>query len=295
MNPFLTEDFNGTFPFTPHLINLEQGKMCFIDEGEGDPLLFLHGNPTWSYINRHFITPLACHRRVIAPDHLGFGRSDKPSDAPYTLHWHIKNITEMIISLDLQNITLIVHDWGGPIGLGFATEHYSRIKRLVIFNSWAFRINHGTKLHPILASVRKPIIGERLVLEKNFLIEQGIPAGIYKKELITPITMNAYRAPFSEPNSRRAILELVRNIPLTAEHPSNQIITRTENRLHLLDIPVAIIWGTQDPVFPPTFVNKWKYHFPSAKVYLLSEASHFLQEDEPGQILSILQDFIDTN
>ena len=292
MDFFLTKEFKNEFPFSPNYIDLKEGKMHFIDIGNGDPLLFLHGNPTWSFLYRHFILPLSDNNRVITIDHLGFGRSDKPFEAPYTVSWHIKNLTEMVLKLNLYNITLIVHNWGGPIGFGFAVENFERIKRLVVLNSWAFGIIKGARLHPALETIQKQGFGERLILKENFLVEQGIPAGIYKKEIITPLIMNAYRAPFVGLNYRKAMLALLRDIPTTDDHMSTKIFLSIEDRLHLLDVPITIIWGTQDPVFPPFLVNKWKYYFPSANVHLLSNASHFLQEDEPKKILSIIKEFI---
>lgn len=280
------------FPFEPRFADLAAGRMHYVDEGRGDPVLLLHGNPTWSYLYRKFIEPLSRTHRVLVPDHLGFGRSELPPEAPYTLAWHIANLTEFVLRLDLKNVTLAVHDWGGPIGLGFATEHVGRVRRLVVFNSWAFRVPSGARIHPLLEAARLPGTGERLILEENALVERGIPGGMHRTDRLTEALMEAYRSPFREPVSRRPILALIREIPVGRDTPSASIIERIQDRLRTLPAEVLVIWGERDPVFPKGLVALWKARFPAARVEMLPEASHFLQEDAPEQVLDLLQSFL---
>ncbi len=292
-NSDLFGDFGGTFPFDQHFINLDQGKMHMVDEGQGEPVILLHGNPTWSYLYRLFIQPLSEKYRVIVPDLLGFGRSEKPVGAPYSLKWHIENITEMIQKLDLKDVTLVLHDWGGPIGLGFAVDHVESIKRLVIMNTWAFSIPADIVLPELLTSVRKPDLGEKYVLEQNIMVERSIPEGIYDKSKVTSQLLEAYRAPFINPASRRSTLALVREIPVGNQGESASIIASIHKRLRLLRVPMVIIWGVEDRVFPVDIVKMWQLYFPSSEVHLIPEASHFLQEDKPEEVVSRILRFLE--
>jgi acyl-CoA synthetase (AMP-forming)/AMP-acid ligase II/pimeloyl-ACP methyl ester carboxylesterase len=280
------------YTFKPHYLKLEAGRMHYIDEGRGEPVLMVHGNPTWSYLYRDFIGPLSEHNRVIAPDHLGFGRSQKPPDAAYTLPWHINNLTEAVNRLDLYDISLVVHDWGGPIGLGFAVNHVERIKRLIILNTWAFLLPGNSPLPPLLAQIREPGVGEKLVLEQNALVERGIPGGISRRDRVSAGMMAAYRQPFPTAETRRAMLALVREIPLGKKAPAAETMESIQVGLRKLKIPAIIIWGEKDPVFSPRLVKIWHAYFPGSKAHLLPGVSHFLQEDEPGEILAIMQDFL---
>lgn len=278
------------FPFRPHYCPLPAGRMHYLDEGSGHPVLLLHGNPTWSYLYRRFVRPLASTHRVIAPDHLGFGRSDKPAGADYCLGWHVDNLTAFVERLDLRDLTLVVHDWGGPIGLGFAVEQPERIRRLVLFNTWAFRLPAGTRLHPLLEAIRQPGLGEKLVLEQNALVERGLPGGMCRPA--SPRLLAAYRAPFPDADSRRAMLAMVRDIPLGSQGETAARMGRIERGLGRLSAQVLVVWGGRDPVFPPSLVDLWRLHFPHARVELLPRASHFVQEDEPRRVVALVRRFL---
>ncbi len=281
------------FPFKGKYSSLTDGNMHYIDEGgSGDPILFLHGNPTWSFMYRHYIYPLSQNHRVIVPDLLGFGLSDKPKEVPYTPKWHIQNITEFILNLNLQNITLVVHDWGGPIGLGFAVKHIGRIKSLIITNSWVFCMPQTISLHPFLKSIRDEKKGPEIILKNNLLIEYGIPEGIIQKSKITPLLMEAYRYPFVDPTSRVPMLKLVREIPIGSSSSTAKLFSQIESKLHTLKVPVLIIWGQQDPIFPYFIIDYWKKYFPMAKIHRLTKASHFLHEEEPEQVLTQIKNFM---
>jgi haloalkane dehalogenase len=288
----LGSDFSGTFPFQSLYFKTPDGQMAYVDQGQGEPIVMLHGNPTWGYLYRKFIPPIASRHRAIAVDHLGFGRSEK---APRMLRLqdHIRNFSELALNLDLKNVTLVMQDWGGPIGLGFATRHPKRIKRLVIMNTWAFRIAAGTQLHPLLEQFRTPGIGEALVQGMNLFVEGFLPAGIHRPERRDPIMMAAYRAPFPDFNSRAPILAFPRDIPVGDNHPSSAVMGAIQDNLHRLQVPALIVWGTHDIAIPPQLIQaRWLRYFPNAEVHLLDTASHFLQEDEPEQIISLILDFI---
>ncbi|MCH7579819.1 MAG: alpha/beta fold hydrolase [Chloroflexi bacterium] len=294
MADLTNETFGGTWPYKPRFYEHDGVKLHYVDEGEGDPIVMLHGNPTWGYLYRNFIPPLSQTNRCVAPDHMGFGKSDKPLDKQYTLARHIENFTALMDELELKDITLVMQDWGGPIGLGFGVEHAGRIKRLVILNTWAFRIPEGSPLAPLLELFRQPNVGEAMVQGLNLFVEGFLPAGIYHKEKLDTF-MPAYRAPFPDWNSRIGTLEFPRDIPVGDDQRSSETMAKIQDALVNINVPTTIIWGMQDPAIPPPLIEAWKGVYPHAEEHRIETASHFLQEDEPEQIVELIQDFLRAN
>ena len=294
MTDLTNETFGGTWLYRPRFFEHECVRLHYVDEGEGEPIVMLHGNPTWGYLYRNFIPPLSESNRCVVPDYMGFGKSDKPLDQPYTLARHIENFSALMLDLDLRDVTLVMQDWGGPIGLGFGVEHPERIKRLVILNSWAFRIPEGSSLAPLLELFRQPHVGEAMVQGLNLFVEGFLPAGIYHKERLEEF-MPAYRAPFPDWNSRIGTLAFPRDIPVGDEHPSTATMGRIQDNLGKLNVPTTIIWALQDPAIPPPLIDAWKGVYPHAEEHRIETASHFLQEDEPEQIVGLILDFLKRN
>lgn len=274
-----------------HYVQLRRGRMHYLDEGSGEPVLLLHGNPTWSYLYRNVIPWLCGRRRVVAPDHLGFGLSEKPEGAPYSLRWHTENLEEFVNKLELRELTVVLHDWGGPIGLGLALQDRSRVKRLVIMNTWAFRLSAQVRLPQLLELCRKPGVGEDLVLGQNLLVERGIPEGVCHPERIAGEVLAAYRAPFVSAEERRSVLAMVRDIPLGEDTDTARLIGAIQDGLADLRLPATIIWGERDPVFSTQVLALWRLYFPAAEVHLLPDASHFLQEDAPDELGRLIEAF----
>ncbi len=238
------------FPFRSKFHAVEGDKLAYVDQGRGEPVVLLHGNPTWGYLYRKFIPPLARTNRVIVPDHMGFGRSDKPLDpSRYRLARHIANLESLLLKLDVRNVTLVMQDWGGPIGLGFAVRHPDRVKRLVIMNTWAWVIPAGTRIHGLLEQFRQPGGGAALVQGLNLFVEGFLPAGVHKKERVTAALMRAYRVPFPEWNSRVGILAFPRDIVVGDDHPSAPAMHEIAQKLPTLKVPVLLIWAMKDPAF----------------------------------------------
>ena len=287
--------FGGSWPYAPRFFEHEGVRLHYVDEGAGEPVVMVHGNPTWGYIYRNFLAPLSANRRCVVPDHMGFGRSDKPLDeGRYRLARHVENLTALLLALDLRNATLVMQYWGGPIGFGFATEHPERIKRLVILNTWAFLYPEGTRLHGLLELFRKPHVGEAMVQALNLFVEGYLPGGLYHKERL-PEVMPVYRAPFPDYNSRIGTLAFPRDIPVGAEHPSAPTMRRIEERLERLEVPTAVVWGMRDPDFEPSVIGQWTDVYPHAEVHRIETAGHFLQEDEPDRIVALIEDFLRRN
>jgi cis-3-alkyl-4-acyloxetan-2-one decarboxylase len=287
------ETFEGTFPFAPHYFRVNGFDMHFVDEGQGEPLLFLHGDPTWGYLWRKIVAPLSRDYRCVVPDHMGMGKSGNPREPnPYRLHHHSANLEALVLGLDLRNLTLVLHDWGGPVGLFFAARHRSRIKRLVLLNTWAFAPWPGGPLPKLLEIIRSAR-GEKFVLEKNGYLEPALMGTTYHAEQITPAVLAAYRAPFPTPESRLALLCWSRDIPLQESDPSYANMKCVESALpELADILTLLIWGMRDPILPPSVLKMWHERLPNAATVEIEDASHFLQEDAPERILAAIEDFL---
>jgi len=283
----------GTWPFTPHYYVNNDVALHYVDEGQGEPMVLVHGDPTWGYLYRKFIPPLARHHRCIVPDHMGMGKSSVPSvPYPYRLQHHIANFTSLMLSLDLYDITLVLHDWGGPVGLGFAIRHPARIKRLVLMNTWAFALWPGGPLPRLLEMIRSQR-GEKFVLERNGYLEPALQGTTHHVEHLTATVMDAYRAPFPTPASRLALLCWSRDIPIQASDPSYPEMQQIEQHLaQFARTPVLLVWGMHDPVLGESVLRLWQQVFPHASTHTIADASHFVPEDAPERIVGWIEAFV---
>jgi len=285
----LETDFEGTFPFEPRYVEAGDVRIHYVDEGPRDAptLLFVHGNPTWSYMWRRQIAELSGQgRRCVAFDHMGFGRSDKPRQlARYSLAAHIDNARTLVDELDLTDVTLVAHDWGGPIGLGAMLDHAERLSAAVLINTWAWEL--PSFVPPFIREFRTEGLGEILVLAGNMFVE-SIPGGMASRDT-DPVMMEAYRAPFPDYWSRVGMLAFQRDIPFTERDRSAALMGSIHERLNPLDIPVTLVWGMRDPVFQPVFMDQWRELFPDARVVELEDAAHFVPEDRPDAITQTLR------
>ncbi len=290
------ETFDGTFPFAPRYFDHNGFQMHFVDKGSGEPVVLVHGDPTWGYLYRNFIHALARHHRCIVPDHMGMGKSGVPQEPyPYRLQHHIANFENLLLYLDLRDITLVLHDWGGPVGLGFATRHPERVKRLVLMNTWAFAPWPGGPF-PRLLEIIRSARGEKFVLEKNGYLEPALLGTTFHIENLTRVVMDAYRAPFPTPESRLALLCWSRDIPVSERDPSYAEMKRIERGLpQFLDTPALLVWGMNDPVLSEPVLRTWQSTYPRAITYEIEDASHFLQEDAPARIVNCIEEFLEAN
>jgi cis-3-alkyl-4-acyloxetan-2-one decarboxylase len=292
MTTTLNGDFKGTFPYEPHFVDAGEVRLHYVDEGPPDaaPLLFVHGNPTWSYLWRRPIAELSARgHRCVAFDHMGFGRSDKPPQlSAYSLERHIENALALIDALDLSEVTLVAHDWGGPIGLGALLERRDRLRAMVLMNTWAWEL--PSFLPPFLREFRTEGLGEILALGGNLFVE-SIPGGMRRRD-VDPLMMEAYRAPFPDYWSRAGTLAFQREIPLTERDRSAPLMASIHERLPDLSLPVLLVWGMRDPVFQPVFLEQWRELFPEAETVELDDASHFLVEDSPDAVTDAIEGFL---
>jgi cis-3-alkyl-4-acyloxetan-2-one decarboxylase len=287
----LSGDFGGTFPFEPRYLRAADVRLHYVDEGprEATPVLFAHGNPTWSYLWRRQIADLSEQGyRCVAFDHMGFGRSDKPPHlSVYTLRAHVDNALALVDALDLRDVVLVAHDWGGPIGLGALLERRERLRGLVLMNTWAWEL--PSFLPPFLREFRTEGLGEILALGGNLFVE-SIPGGMARRD-IDPVMMDAYRAPFPDYWSRAGMLAFQREIPLTERDRSARLMGSIHERLPQLDVPVLLVWGLRDRVFQPVFLEQWRELFPAARTVELDDAGHFLVEDRPEAVTDAIAGF----
>jgi pimeloyl-ACP methyl ester carboxylesterase len=291
MTASLDGDFGGTFPFAPRFIESDSLRLHYVDEGPSDapPLLLVHGNPTWSYLWRHQLRDLPARgHRCVAPDHMGFGRSDKPPHlSAYSLRAHIDHTLALVDQLDLRDVILVAHDWGGPIGLGALLERVDRLRGLVLMNTWAWEL--PSFVPPFLREFRTEGLGEILALGGNLFVE-SIPGGMVRRDT-DPVMMDAYRAPFPNYWSRVGPLAFQREIPLTERDRSAHLISAIQDRLLELDVPALLVWGMRDRVFQPMFLEQWREMLPAAQVVELHDAGHFLVEDRPDAITEAIHGF----
>ena len=270
--------------------------MHYVDEGNGEPVVLVHGDPTWGYLYREFIRPLSEGYRCIVPDHMGMGKSGIPrSPYPYRLQHHINNFETLLLSLGLTDITLVLHDWGGPVGLGFAIRHPKLIKRLVLMNTWAFARWPGGPFPKLIEIIRSER-GENFVLKRNGYVRNAIVGTTHNKHKISHTVLDAYLAPYPTPESRLALLCWSRDIPTNENDPSYSEMEQIEKHLAQFDqLPILLIWGMQDPVLPPAVLELWQKIFPKASVSQINNASHFLQEDAPENVRNCVTDFLIRN
>ncbi len=274
--------FRDAYPFEPHFLELGASALHYIDEGPRDapPLLCVHGNPSWSYLFRSLARSCADELRVIAPDHLGMGLSGPPLRSPARLEQRIEQLEALVLALDLERITLVVHDWGGPIGLSLALRQPRRIARVCVLNTAAFR---SQRIPWRIAACRPPLLGELALLCGNGFARAALRMAVERP--LGAQTRAAYLAPTRERANRRAILDFVRDIPLSERHPSYALLEQIERGLHeLRHVPSSIVWGERDWCFTPHFRAEWQRRLPQAHTRVLERAGHWLLEDEPQAV-----------
>ena len=273
------ERFDGLpgYDFTPNYVEQDGLRMHYLDEGSGAPVLLLHGEPTWSYLYRKIIPELSPSARAIAPDYFGFGRSDKPLRLEdYSYDFQVGSITRLVEELDLSDLTVVVQDWGGPIGLRLAVEHPDRVARLVIMNTG-------------IGGGRPP--SEEWLRFRDFVRRVGtdlIPGKLVRISAVQPMddeVEEAYSAPWPVPESKAGILAFPDLVPISPEHPDTPAHLAVREKLGRWEKPALVLFADSDPIFSPRVAERIAEHIPGALAPEIVEgAGHFLQEDKGAEI-----------
>ncbi|MFP4282822.1 MAG: alpha/beta fold hydrolase [Verrucomicrobiota bacterium] len=276
MSPAVPDWLRALYPFSSHWLEQPGGRQHFLDEGRGHPVLMCHGNPTWSFYYRGLAQAVvAAGGRAIAPDHLGCGLSDKPAGWSYRLADHIENTRRLIEDRGLERFSLVVHDWGGPIGLGAALAFPERIERIVILNTAAFR---SRRMPWRIALCRMPLFGDLAVRYLNAFA--GPATRMTTVRPLTPELRRAYLWPYRSAAARVAVSRFVQDIPRRPAHPSYATLTQVEEGLaELRGKPVQITWGGRDWCFDRSFFEEWQRRLPEAKSDWLADCGHYVLED----------------
>jgi haloalkane dehalogenase len=284
------------YPFRSQWFDLAGVRMHYLDEGraEGPVVVMLHGNPTWSYYYRHLIVALADRYRCIVPDHIGMGLSDKPDDEQYeyTLARRVTDLEALLEHLQIrERAALVVHDWGGMIGMAVAVRRPERFDRYVVMNTAAFTLPDGVAPPWQLEVCRMPVLGALAVRGLNLFARATVRKCVGR--WLPRAVRKSYLAPYNSWKNRRAVLRFVQDIPLTPSDPSYAFSTHVAARLGTLaNRPMMIAWGLRDFVFSPPFLQEWRDRFPDAEVHTFQDAHHLVLEDARDEIVPLVREFL---
>lgn len=275
------------YPFDAKYFSINGQSMHYIDEGVGAVLLFVHGTPSWSFDFRYQIKALSKHFRCIAIDHIGFGLSDKPADYDYSTKNHAQTLTAFIQALQLEQITMVTHDFGTIIGMDYALNHPNNIHQLVIFNSWLWDCSERPefiKSSKILRSPLLPFLYKRLNFSPRFLIPQSFA----NKHKLTPSIHQHYRKVFSKASERNGPLAFARSL-LNDQAWFGELWAKKEV---LQQKKMLFIWGMKDPFILAEYLDEFLTAYPQAKAIRLQDCGHFPQEEEKEQVLEAMARFL---
>jgi len=281
------------YPFESRFLSVGRHRLHYLDEGAGEPLLFVHGNPTWSFYWRNLILGLRDRYRCVAVDHIGCGLSDKPQDYNYTLAQRIDDLAEVVQRLELRGATLVAHDWGGAIGLGTVEQLRKRFARIVLFNTGAF----PPPFVPWrIAACRTPLLGTLAVRSFNAFARGAVSMAVEKPQRMTADVRAGLLAPYNDWSHRIAVDRFVRDIPFTPRHPTWQVLERIEAGLDALAaLPIQMIWGMRDWCFRPECLDRFVRHWPSAEVHRLDDCGHYVVEDAHERIIPLMRTYLSRN
>lgn len=282
----IPQELKNEYPFQSHFMPIEKNQYHYVDEGNGEVILMLHGNPTWSFFYRNLAKHFSKTHRVIVPDHMGCGLSDKPQDYEYTLKHHVDNICLLVEKLKIKNITLVVHDWGGAIGMGLATRHPELIKKMVVMNTAAFR---SIEIPARINILRNPV-GEWFIRQFNGFA--GPATFMATKKGLNPLVKKGFILPYDNFETRIATAKFVQDIPMNDSHPTYHTLKEIEEKLTTIKAPVLLLWGEKDFCFTMSFQKKWLQFFPEARAVTYPLAGHYLIEDEKEAVISEIEKFL---
>ena len=283
------------YPFRSRWLALPEGRVHYIDEGSGrgtdDPIVLVHGTPTWSFEYRHLITGVRPGHRVIALDHLGFGLSERPADASYTPEAHAARFRAFVDGLGLSRFTLVVHDFGGPIALPVAVDDPGRVSRLVVLNSWMWSFADDPEMREMAKRARMVSgrFGRFLYRRLNASLRLVTPSAYGDRRKLTRAIHRQYLAPFPDADSRERVLWALARALLESSAFYDGLWRRREQ---LAARPALIVWGMKDTAFRPVQLARWRQALPHASTVQLPDAGHWPHEEEPARVVAAVRDFI---
>ena len=287
--------FADLYPWQSRWFDRDGLQMHYLDEGRGDALVMLHGNPTWSFYWRHLVAGLCDTHRTVVPDHIGMGLSDKPGDDryTYTLASRVADLDALLRHLDIrQNVTLIGHDWGGMIGLAWAMGHPGRVQRLVLMNTAGFLLPKGLSL-PWRLKVVRHLPASIPVRGLNGFVRGAAALCSTRPGRMTPQIRAAYMAPYDSWQNRIAILRFVEDIPLRPTDPAYPLVKEVDDALErIAELPLQIFWGERDFVFDVNLLAEWRRRVPTAEYHTFPDCGHYVLEDAHEEILPRIRDFL---
>ncbi|MBW2463444.1 MAG: alpha/beta fold hydrolase [Deltaproteobacteria bacterium] len=288
---------NELYPFEGKVLDLDGLRYHYLDEGEGAPVVMVHGNPSWSFYYRDLVLALRGQYRTIVPDHIGCGRSDKPDDSryEYTLERRVEDLGRLIDSLDIGKVTLVLHDWGGMIGMTWATQNPERIERLVLLNTSAFPLPESKPFPMQIALARTPGLGTVLVRGLNAFSKGAVKYCVTRTKMSKEVAAG-YLEPYDSWENRIAVQRFVEDIPLSKAHPTWPLINATADKLEGLNgVPMLLLWGMKDFVFDVHFLDEWIRRFPDAEVHRFDDAGHYILEDAPEDVIPLVSTFLEAH
>jgi pimeloyl-ACP methyl ester carboxylesterase len=290
--PSLPPWIASEYPFSPHTFVTPGGaRMSYVDEGgAGDEaVLMLHGNPTWSYYYRHLVRALAPRIRCVVPDHVGMGASEKPEDYSYTLATRIADVEALVASLHLKRVHLVVHDWGGAIGFGFAARHPAMIGRIVILNTAAFFLD---RIPARIAVCKLAGIGPLLVRGANGFAGPATWMAMNRRHLSAD-EKRGYLWPYGSWAERVAVSAFVQDIPMRRSHPTWETLAAVERGItKFRDRPALVVWGGRDFCFNDAFLERWRRELPQAVVHRIADAGHYVLDDAREDVVPKITAFL---
>lgn len=286
--------WKALYPFTGRRLDLGGCALHYLDEGKGETVLMVHGNPTWSFYFREVVKALSATHRCIVPDHMGMGLSDRPDDAryDYTLKSRVDDLDALMQrAAPTGPVTLIVHDWGGMIGMSWAVRHPERIKAIVALNTSCFRLPPEKPFPKGLTVLRGHLTG--IPLRALGFVRKLVLNSCTAKKRLSPEVLAGYLEPYDGWNASRAVHRFVQDIPLQPGDPAWSAVLETEGKLsQLKDVPMLLLWGMKDWVFDEAFLNGWIARFPKAAVKRFPDSGHFLLEDSGAEVVALIEDFV---
>ncbi len=277
------------FPFESRFFSTPSGQsMHYVDEGEGEPIVFVHGNPSWSFEFRHLIKDLRSDYRCVAADHIGFGlssRSDRTDDHHPAAH--ADAFAALLDHLDLRDVTLFLTDWGGPIGLDFSRKHPDRVKRLVITNTWCWPVRRELHFRAFSLTMSS-WLGRYLIKRRNVFIDKVMPRAVGRKGVLTPEAVEHYRNAQPTPASRAASAAL----PGAIIRATDWLQSIWDDRAAFREKPTLVLWGLKDIAFRRKELERWRSELSNAEAHEFDDCGHFLAEEAPGEIAPLLQAFM---